>query len=52
MYKRQATWCQRSTPPAFTDEDLVNLDYLYKEWAHPYFISIEDYASLVKGRRV
>ena len=44
-----ATWCQRSTPPAFTDEDLVNLDYLYKEWAHPYFISIEDYASLVEG---
>ena len=44
-----ATWCQRSTPPAFTDEDLVNLDYLYKEWAHPYFISIEDYASLVDG---
>ena len=44
-----ATWCQRSTPPAFTEEDLVNLDYLYKEWAHPYFISIEDYASLVEG---
>ena len=44
-----ATWCQRSTPPAFTEEDLVNLDYLYKEWAHPYFISIEEYASLVEG---
>ena len=44
-----ATWCQRSTPPAFTEEDLVNLDYLYKEWAHPYFVSIEEYVRLMEG---
>ena len=44
-----ATWCQRNTPPDFTTRELVNLRYLYEEWAHPYFISISDYAMLVKG---
>jgi MPBQ/MSBQ methyltransferase len=44
-----ATWCQRSTPPAFTPREVVNLNYLYEEWAHPYFISINDYAMLLKG---
>lgn len=44
-----ATWCQRSTPPEFTTRELVNLRYLYEEWAHPYFISIADYAMLLKG---
>ena len=44
-----ATWCQRETPPAFTAEEEKNLKFLYEEWAHPYFISIEDYASLVEG---
>ena len=44
-----ATWCQRSEPPWFTRRELVNLDYLYKEWAHPYFISIDKYAWLLKN---
>ena len=44
-----ATWCQRSEPPRFTRAELVNLDYLYKEWAHPYFISIDKYAWLLKN---
>lgn len=25
------------------------LDFLYAEWTHPYFISISDYAKLMKG---
>ena len=44
-----ATWCQRETPPEFTDTEKANLKFLYEEWAHPYFISIEEYASLVEG---
>ena len=32
----------------FTNTELVNLRYLYEEWAHPYFISIADYALLMK----
>lgn len=44
-----ATWCQRSTPPDFTTRELVNLRYLYEEWAHPYFVSIEEYVRLMEG---
>ena len=45
-----ATWCQRDDRAApFSDTEKVNLDYLYKEWAHPYFISIDAYAELVDG---
>ena len=44
-----ATWCQRSEPPAFTHEERVNLTYLYEEWAHPNFISIDAYAGLLHG---
>ena len=38
-----ATWCQRDnrTIP-FTPKDVVDLTYLYEEWTHPYFISIEE----------
>jgi MPBQ/MSBQ methyltransferase len=25
------------------------LDFLYSEWSHPYFISIEDYSKLMLG---
>lgn len=38
-----ATWCQRETPPEFTPQERKTLDYLYGEWTHPYFISIEEY---------
>lgn len=36
-----ATWCQRdnSTMP-FTPEEEKKLDFLYSEWTHPHFISI------------
>jgi MPBQ/MSBQ methyltransferase len=45
-----ATWCQRddgSRP--FTAEERKTLDFLYAEWTHPYFISIEEYARLMSG---
>jgi MPBQ/MSBQ methyltransferase len=44
-----ATWCQRTSPPDFSPKELVNLRFLYEEWAHPYFISFSDYAMLLKG---
>ena len=45
-----ATWCQRETPPEFTPEEEANLKFLYEEWAHPYFVSIEEYVRLTPGR--
>ena len=45
-----ATWCQRDDRgEPFSARELTNLNYLYKEWAHPYFISIDAYAELVGG---
>lgn len=44
-----ATWCQRDDePPAaqFTAKERRDLDYLYSEWTHPYFISKEAYRGL------
>ena len=45
-----ATWCQRddSRMPVNSDERKT-LDFLYAEWTHPYFISIEEYARLMSG---
>ena len=45
-----ATWCQRddrSVP--FSKKDKKDLKFLYEEWTHPYFISIEAYAELLEG---
>jgi len=43
-----ATWCQReetaSTP--FSEEEKEQLKFLYEEWAHPYFISKEEYGRI------
>jgi len=44
-----ATWCQRHSPPALTAEEKKKLQFLYDEWAHPYFISINDYCALAEG---
>jgi len=43
-----ATWCQRddSVVP-FTKKDKKDLQFLYEEWTHPYFISIEAYKKLI-----
>jgi len=44
-----ATWCQRhsteETP--FTDKEKEDLQFLYDEWAHPYFVSIKDYEDIL-----
>ena len=46
-----ATWCQREpTPEApITPEEQNKLRFLYEEWSHPYFISIEEYVRILKG---
>uniref|UniRef100_A0A061SEC2 Methyltransferase domain-containing protein n=1 Tax=Tetraselmis sp. GSL018 TaxID=582737 RepID=A0A061SEC2_9CHLO len=46
-----ATWCQREETPErpLSDEDRANLQFLYEEWAHPYFISKEEYARIMEG---
>ena len=46
-----ATWCQRDLPPgaAFTPEEQARLDFLYDEWAHPYFVSKEEYGRIAAG---
>ncbi len=45
-----ATWCQRddSSIP-FTTDEKKTLQFLYDEWTHPYFISIEEYERLMNG---
>lgn len=45
-----ATWCQRDdrTEP-FSEKDEKDLKFLYEEWTHPYFISIEKYAELIEA---
>lgn len=46
-----ATWCQREETPEtpLTEEDKDNLQFLYDEWAHPYFISYEEYARIMEA---
>ena len=47
-----ATWCQRETTPStpLTDRDKSNLQYLYDEWAHPFFVSKEEYGRMLQVR--
>lgn len=45
-----ATWCQRDigdTP--FNEYEKKMLNFLYNEWTHPFFISINDYKDLMEG---
>lgn len=46
-----ACWCQREeTPQApFSEKDKADLKFLYDEWAHPYFISIQEFERLMNG---
>ncbi|KAG5190502.1 MPBQ/MSBQ transferase [Tribonema minus] len=45
-----ATWCQRDDHERpFTPREERKLDFLYSEWTHPHFISIQDYAKLMDG---
>ncbi|KAJ8614258.1 hypothetical protein CTAYLR_001116 [Chrysophaeum taylorii] len=44
-----ATWCQRdNATQSFTAEEEQALDFLYSEWTHPYFISIQDYDRIIR----
>ena len=48
-----ATWCQRDDREVpFDDKDNRDLRFLYEEWTHPYFISIEAYAELIADTKV
>lgn len=43
-----ATWCQRDDrEKPFDDKDDRDLRFLYEEWTHPYFISIEKYKEII-----
>jgi len=46
-----ACWCQREPTPErpITAEEQAELDFLYKEWAHPFFISIQEFERLTSG---
>lgn len=46
-----ACWCQRDETPErpFSSQDKKDLQFLYDEWAHPYFISVEKFAELMEG---
>jgi len=45
-----ACWCQREETPdkPFTDKERQELQFLYDEWAHPYFISIQEFERLMR----
>ena len=47
-----ACWCQREETPErpLTKEDKERLQFLYDEWAHPFFISIEEFGRLMEVR--
>ncbi|PNW73237.1 hypothetical protein CHLRE_14g624350v5 [Chlamydomonas reinhardtii] len=45
-----ACWCQREEgDKPFTPQDKEDLQFLYDEWAHPYFISIAEFGRLMNG---
>ena len=45
-----ATWCQREESPdkPLTPKDKAALQFLYDEWAHPYFVSVQEYGRLLE----
>jgi len=48
-----ATWCQRDDREVpFDDKDQRDLKFLYEEWTHPYFISIEKYNEIIDATGV
>ncbi|KAJ9524513.1 hypothetical protein QJQ45_019589 [Haematococcus lacustris] len=46
-----ACWCQREETPdrPFSSTERKELQFLYDEWAHPYFISYQEFERLMKG---
>jgi len=48
-----ATWCQRDDRKIpFDERDKRDLKFLYEEWTHPLFISIEKYAEILESTNV
>lgn len=48
-----ATWCQRDDSKVpFTKKDERDLRFLYEEWTHPYFISIEKYKEIMDDTKL
>jgi MPBQ/MSBQ methyltransferase len=48
-----ATWCQRDDREVpFSEKDDKDLRFLYEEWTHPYFISIEKYKEIIDATGV
>eukprot|EP00775_Hariotina_reticulata_P000164 gene164-349_t len=47
-----ACWCQREAgvagAPPLTPKEKSDLQFLYEEWAHPYFISIQEFCRLMQ----
>jgi MPBQ/MSBQ methyltransferase len=50
-----ACWCQREAgingAPPLSKQDQEDLNFLYEEWAHPFFISIQEFCRLMQVRR-
>jgi len=44
-----ATWCERDPEPPFTAQELKDLKYVYEEWSHPYFVSINQYGKFMEN---
>lgn len=44
-----ATWCERDPEPPFTPQERKDLDFMYAEWSHPYFISLSKYKEHLLG---
>ena len=48
-----ACWCQREEGQVpFDERDKRDLNFLYEEWTHPYFVSIKAFKDLIDGTGV
>jgi hypothetical protein len=49
-----ACWCQREAgvngAPPLSKQEQEELNFLYEEWAHPFFISIQEFCRLMEVR--
>jgi hypothetical protein len=47
-----ACWCQREAgvngAPPLSKQEQEELNFLYEEWAHPFFISIQEFCRLME----
>jgi MPBQ/MSBQ methyltransferase len=51
-----ACWCQREAgvngAPPLSPKEQEDLNFLYEEWAHPFFISIQEFCRLMQVRHL